>query len=166
MDPATASLVGVGIGAAASLLGSAGVPWIRDSFDRKRRAREQLLNERRSWLMSALSALLEISARQGDSRSDGAERAKFGAAVNELTLRLAEEDQPILEVLMAMFTLTQQGSAPGLSVVLSEAMAVLTLWARGDIAVDEVKAEVETRAGLEVVSGHIRVQPRTGPPAP
>lgn len=161
-------LVGVGIGAAASLLGSAGVPWIRDSIDRRRRAAEQLQSERRNWLMSALSALLEMSATLEASQISAA-RAKFGAAVNELTLRLTVQEQVILDVLAAMHTLLGRrgdGWETDHSVVLTDTMTVLTLWARGDIAVGAVTTEVERRAGLEVKPGHIRVRPRPKPQAP
>jgi hypothetical protein len=93
---------------------------------------------------------------------DGAEVAKYGTAINELTLRLSKEDQPILDVLQAMFTLTQAAPSAGKSDAVAKAMQILTLWARGDIAVESILTEVRFSARLEV-GDRIRILPKTTP---
>lgn len=107
VDAAALGLVGVGVGALVSLIGTVIVPWVRDSIDRRRDARERLDDERRQNLLLAMDALLEMrQARPGEP-----DRA---AALTR-----------------------------------SEAMEVLTLWARGDVATTAIISEVEARTGIE-----------------
>lgn len=73
-------------------------------------------------------------------------QARFGTALNELTVRRASDEQPILDVLMAIFAMIQRPQ-PGIEVMVGEAMSVLTLWARGDVETAAVINEVEQRAG-------------------
>ncbi|MCP2030339.1 hypothetical protein L1277_000403 [Okibacterium sp. HSC-33S16] len=142
-------LWGVAIGAIVSLIASVIVPWIRDSIGSRRRLRDQIASERRSWLMACLAALLEHRQERGNRQvaNSGSSQARFGAALNELTVRLTSEEQPVLDVLLAMFSMVQEPRR-GVENMIGEAMAVLTLWARGDLKTDQIISETERRAGV------------------
>jgi hypothetical protein len=147
MQEAWIGLLGVGIGSAVTLIASVIVPWIRDSLDRRRRELEQQRIELRSSLLAAQSALLEY--RQHRNGAGGAAAlAKFGAAVNDLTVRVTADEHAIIDVLYAMVAMVQE-PRPGVADKLGEAMMVLNLWFRGDIATGEVIPEVERRAKLK-----------------
>lgn len=154
MDSATTGLIGVIVGAVTSLVASVVVPWIRDELDRRRVTRSQIAAERRQWLMASLTALLEYRQAGGsravmdaDPGARGAAQARFATAHNELTVRLTPREQPILDVLMAIFAMVQHPRA-GIEDMVGEAMSVLTLWARGDVDTADVIREVERRAGV------------------
>lgn len=142
-------LWGVIIGAVVSLLASVVVPWIRDAHDRKRVARETLATERRDWLLATITALLELRQEKSGAGLNlaGSAQARFGAGINQLTVRLTPEEQPVLDVLIAMLTMVQE-PRPGLNMRVGEATVVLTLWERGDIPTSNVIPEVERRTGL------------------
>lgn len=141
-------LWGVAIGAVVSLIASVIVPWVRDSIEGQRRMREQIASERRVWLMACLAALLEHRQERGSQvANSGSSQARFGAALNELTVRLTSEEQPVLDVLLAMFSMVQEPRR-GVENMIGEAMVVLTLWARGDLKTDQVISETERRAGV------------------
>lgn len=142
-------LWGVIIGAVVSLIASVVVPWIRDAHDRKRVARETLATERRDWLLATITALLEVRQHGSGSGPNptGPALARFGAGLNHLTVRLTPDEQPIIDVLIAMLAMVQEPRS-GISARVGEAMVVLTLWERGDIPTSQVISEVERRAGL------------------
>ena len=141
-------LWGVVIGALLSLVGTVIVPWIRESAERKRAAREQMATERRDLLLATMAALLEMRQRPNGDPNRGDAQAKFGARLNELTVRLTPDEQPVLDVLMLMLTMVQERTQ-GVENMVGEAMLVLTLWARGDIATAEVIPSVERRSGVK-----------------
>lgn len=170
VDSAAIGLTGVIVGAVTSLVASVVVPWIRDELDRRRSTRDRLAAERRQWLMAALSALLDVRQASGsraiaaaDPGARGAAQARFGTALNELTVRLTSDEQPILDVLMAMFAMIQQPQ-PGIEDMVGEAMSVLTLWARGDVETATVINEVEQRAGVTFSEDRRTVSPAPPPP--
>ncbi|MBD8661520.1 hypothetical protein IFT72_15125 [Frigoribacterium sp. CFBP 8754] len=140
---------GVLIGAVLSLVASVVVPWVRDVLDRKRVAREVTETERQEWLLSTIAALLEVRQTRGGEgyNPSGAAMAKFGNALNQLTVRLAKDEQPVLDVIVAMLAMVQE-PRPGVEMLVGESMVVLTLWVRGDISTDHVIREVEARAGV------------------
>lgn len=141
-------LWGVVVGALLSLVGTVIVPWIRESAERKRAERERLATERRDLLLAAMTALLEMRQHPVGDPARGEAQAKFGARLNELTVRLTHTEQPILDVLMLMLTMVQERSRDVENMV-GEAMLVLTLWARGDIATDDVISSVERHSGVK-----------------
>ena len=148
MAEAWIGLLGVGIGSLVTLIASVVVPWIRDTLDRRRVQRELLQKELRDALLGTLAALLEYRQAHGAGKDVGAALARFGAANNQLTVRLTPEQQPISDVVMVMLAMVQQPTS-GIANMVGEAMQVLTLWARGDIATNEVIPEVERRAKIE-----------------
>ncbi|PPF24077.1 MULTISPECIES: hypothetical protein [unclassified Rathayibacter] len=169
MNSATIGLTGVIIGAVTSLVASVVVPWIRDELDRRRSTRERTAAERRQWLMAALSALVEYRQASGsraaaaaDPGAPGAAQARFSNALNELTVRLTPDEQPILDVLMAIFAMVQQPRR-GIENMVGEAMSVLTLWARGDVETSAVIREVEQRAGVTFSEDRRGVTPTASP---
>lgn len=141
-------LWGVVIGALLSLIGTVIVPWIRDSAERRRAERERLATERRDLLLAAMAALLTMRQRPVGDPLRGEAQANFGARLNELTVRLTPEEQPILDVLVLMLSMVQ-GRTRDIADMVGEAMLVLTLWARGDISTAEVIPSVERQAGVK-----------------
>lgn len=141
-------LWGVVIGALLSLVGTVIVPWIRESAERKRAERERLATERRDLLLAAMTALLEMRQRTVGDPLRGEAQAKFGARLNELTVRLTPAEQPILDVLILMLSMVQ-GRTRDVENMVGEAMLVLTLWARGDIATGDVIPSVERQSGVK-----------------
>jgi hypothetical protein len=141
-------LLGVGIGALVTLVASVIVPWIRDTLDRKRIEREQQKTELRNALLQAMAKLLAYRQAVGARSNVGEALARYGAAQNEVTVRLTAEQQPVLDVLLAMLAMVQEPRR-GVEKVVGEAMQVLTLWACGDIRTDDVIAEVERRASVK-----------------
>jgi hypothetical protein len=152
-DSAAIGLIGVIIGSVTSLLASVVVPWVRDTTDRRRVTREQIVTERREWLMATLSALLHFRQVAGNPADRGPAQARVGTALNELTVRITTEEQPVIDVLMAMLAMVQQ-PRPGIDTMVGEAMTVLTLWARGDVTTAAVIGEVERRAGVTFSDDH------------
>lgn len=148
-------LWGVIIGAAVSLVASVVVPWIRDTLDRKRVAQEAHAAERRHWLLATITALLEVrqDSVNGGRNPSGPALARFGAGMNQLTVRLTPAEQPVLDVLNAMLAMVQEPQ-PGVGNRIGESMVVLTLWERGDIVTAQVISEVERRAGLVFSEDH------------
>ncbi|WIB65944.1 hypothetical protein [Curtobacterium sp. MCBD17_040] len=140
---------GVLIGALLSLVASVVVPWVRDGLDRKRVAREVTATERREWLLNTIAALLEVRQTRGGHgyNPSGAAMAKFGNALNQLSVRLTKDEQPVLDVIVAMLAMVQE-PRPGIETLVGESMVVLTAWVRGDIPTDRVIPEVEARAGV------------------
>jgi hypothetical protein len=143
-------LWGVIIGAFVSLVASVLVPWVRDVIDRKRAARETNRAERRQWLLSTIEALLELRQAYGTMGrpAAGAALAKFGGALNQLTVRLTPAEQPVLDVIQVMLAMVQE-PRPGIEGKVGEAMAVLVQWIRGDVDTQAVIPEVERRAALK-----------------
>ncbi|WP_102192768.1 hypothetical protein [Microbacterium aurantiacum] len=152
-DAAMIGLWGVVIGALLSLVGTVIVPWIRESAERKRAERERLATERRDLLLAAMTALLEMRQRPAGDLLRGEAQAKFGARLNELTVRLTPNEQPILDVLILMLSMVQ-GRTRDVADRVGEAMLVLTLWARGDISTAEVIPSVERQAGVVFSEDH------------
>ncbi|WP_322411457.1 hypothetical protein [Microbacterium invictum] len=144
-EAAVIGLWGVILGAALSLVGTVLIPWLRDSLDRRREARESLERERRDSLLATISALLDMRQAQPGDRGDA--QARFGTNLNNLTVRLTPEEQPILDVLMLMLAMVQEPRR-NINNMVGESMAVLTLWVRGDIQTNDVISEVEMRAGV------------------
>ena len=154
MDEATQQvawigLIGVAIGSFVTLVASAIIPWIRDVIDRRRVDRERIRLELRDALLRTLAELLAYRQAKGVGGSNeiGKALARFGAANNELTVRLSKEQQPVADVILAMLAMVQAPTHDVANMV-GEAMQVLTEWIRGDLAVDQVIPEVETRAGV------------------
>ncbi|PPF32674.1 hypothetical protein [Pseudoclavibacter sp. AY1H1] len=140
---------GVLVGAGVTLIGTVLVPWLRDHLDRRRRQQDQERLERRDWLMTALAELLNMrQAKATRDGSVGAAQARYGAAFNQLTIRLTPDEQPVLDILNAMLAIVQEPTAQTPSIV-GNAMLVLTLWERGDIKTSQVLNEVESRAHLK-----------------
>jgi len=140
-------LIGVGIGSFVTLLGSVLFPWLRDNLDRRRTEGARLKLELRDALLRALAELLAYRQALG-SRSDvGVSLARFGSARNELIVRLSPAEQPVADVLLAMVTMVQEPTQ-GTSNMLGGTMEVLTLWARGDVATEDIVREVELAAGI------------------
>lgn len=155
---ATVGLIGVIVGALTSIIASVAVPWLRDGLDRRRVAKESRAAERRQWLMNTLAALYEFRQTMGDPSARGIAQAKFGDAFNQLTVRFTREEQPVLDVLLAMFVMIQS-QRPGVEAMVGEAMQALTLWERGDIATADVIPEVERRAAVKFSSDRRTVTP-------
>lgn len=153
MQQAWIGLIGVGVGALVTLIASVIVPWIRDTMDRRRIERERQQTELRNALLHALAELLAYRQALGSRTDIGAALARFGAAQNELTVRLTTEQQPISDVLWAMVAMIQEPT-PGVANMVGEAMQVLTLWARGDVATVDVIAEVERNAKVKFSNDH------------
>jgi hypothetical protein len=143
-------LWGVIIGAVVSLFASVVVPWIRDTIDRKRAARETAERERRDWLMTAITALLEIRQSRGGAghNPSGTAMTRFGEAYNQLTIRLTKREEDVLSVLQVMLAMIQE-PRHGIHTMIAEAMVVLTLWERGDVPTERIVSEVERRAGVK-----------------
>lgn len=141
-------LWGVVIGALLSLVGTVIVPWIRESVERKRAERERLATERRDLLLAAMAALLQMRQRGAGHPLRGEAQAAFGARLNELTLRLTPHEQPVIDVLVLMLSMVQ-GRTRDVGDMVGEAMLVLTIWARGDIATADVIPSVELQAGVK-----------------
>lgn len=159
MDKTAAiSLMGVIVGSVTSLLASVALPWLRASLDRRRLAREQLATERRTWLMNAITALLEYRAATTNVEARSAAQARFGTASNQLMIRLTPHEQCIIDVLFCMFGMVQ-APRPGIEAMVGESMVVLTLWARGDVATDAVIDEVESRAKVKFSDDRRTVTP-------
>lgn len=157
MHQAWIGLIGVAIGSLVTLLASVIVPWIRDSLDRRRSERVQQQIELRDALLKALAALLAYRQARGATTTDeGPALARFGAARNELTVRLTPEEKPISDVVLVMLAMIQE-SRPRVANMIGEAMEVLTLWARGDVAIADVIPEVERRAGVNFPDDRISV---------
>lgn len=148
VDEAWIGLWGVVVGALLSLVGTVLVPWWRDTIDRKRVEKETLAKERRDALLASMAALLELRQARGQYPAAGEAQARFGARVNELTVRLTPEEQPILDVLYVMLAMIQEPPRD-ITGYVGESMGVLTRWARGDIFTSEVISEVETKAGVK-----------------
>jgi len=167
MDDGTGAAViglwGVVIGALVSLVGTVVMPWIRDTRDRKRSERERLATERRDLTLGALAALLEMRQRPTGDPERGAAQARFGARLNELTVRLTEAEQPILDVLMLMLAMVQE-PRKDVPNMIGESMRALTLWARGDIATDDLIPVVERKAGVKFAEDRLSAT-RVGPPS-
>lgn len=158
MQQAWIGLVGVGIGALVTLVASVIVPWIRDTLDRKRIERERQQIELRDALLKAMAELLAYRQAMGARSNPGEALARYGAAQNELVVRLTAKEQPILDVLLAMLAMVQE-PRPGIQKMVGEAMQVLTLWARGDVRTDDVIAEVERKAGVKFSENNTVVSP-------
>lgn len=143
-------LWGVIIGAVVSIVASVVVPWVRDTIDRKRIARETAARERRDWLLAAITALLEIRQTvDGEGLNPiGPAMTRFGEAYNQLTVRLTEKDQDVLSILQVMLAMMQEPRR-GVQAMIAEAMVVLTLWERGDVPTGQIISEVERRAGVK-----------------
>ena len=157
-ETAAISLLGVIVGSVTSILASVALPWLRDSLDRRRLTREQLAIERRTWLMSAITALIEFRAAAAKLEDRASAQARFGTALNQLTVRLTPQEQPIVDVLLAMLAMVQR-PRPGVESMVAEAMVVLTLWARGDVRTDAVIFEVERRAAVKFSEDRSEVIP-------
>lgn len=147
MEEAWIGLWGVIVGALISLVGTVLIPWWRDSLDRKRIERETLDKERRDALLGAMSALMDMRQARGQYPALGEAQARFGARLNELTVRLTEKEQPVINVLFAMLAMIQEPT-PGITDMVGESMNVLTHWARGDVKTEDIIPEVERRAGV------------------
>lgn len=148
-DAAMIGLLGVGIGAVVSLVGTVVVPWVRDTLDRKREARDTADRERKEFLLSAMDALLEMRQAEVGSPARGAAQARFGAARNRLSIRLTPLEEPVSQVLLLMLAMVQRRPTPEVENMIGEAMDVLTLWARGEVKTKEIVSQVEERAGVE-----------------
>jgi len=140
------------------------VPWVRDATDRKRRERDEQRRERRDALLRCLASLLEYRQDRGTSgvtignKGGGEALAKFGAALNELTVRLVPAEQPVLDVLYAMLAIVQEPQ-PGVEERVAQAMNVLTRWARGDLPTDAIIGEVERTAKVTFSADRKSVTP-------
>ncbi|MEJ3404340.1 hypothetical protein WDJ51_06325 [Rathayibacter sp. YIM 133350] len=105
-----------------------------------------------------MAELLAYRQAMGARSNPGEALARFGAAQNELVVRLTAKEQPILDVLLAMLAMVQEPRR-GVEKMVGEAMQVLTLWARGDVRTDDVIAEVERRAGVKLSDNNTVVSP-------
>jgi len=141
-------LIGVGIGSLVTLVASVLVPWHRDVLDRRRIERERLKIELRDALLHALAELLAYRQALGARSDIGAALARFGAARNELIVRLSPAEQPVADVLLAMVAMVQEPSSDVANMV-GESMEILTLWARGDVATEDVIGRVELAARVK-----------------
>jgi len=148
VEEAWIGLLGVIVGALISLVGTVLVPWWRDIIDRKRVEKETLAKERRDALLGAMAALLELRQARNQYPAAGEAQARFGARINELTVRLTPEEQPILDVLYVLLAMIQEPPR-NITGYVGESMGVLTRWARGDIFTSEVISEVESKAGVK-----------------
>jgi len=119
--------------------------------------------------MAALSALLEYRQASGsrafaaaDPSARGAAQARFGTALNELTVRLTVDEQPVIDVLIAILAMVQEPRR-GIENMVGEAMSILTLWARGDVETAAVIQEVKRRAGVVFSEDRRTVSPAVPP---
>jgi len=148
LGQAWVGLIGVGIGSLVTLVASVLVPWLRDVLDRRRIEHARLKSELREALLNALAELLSYRQALGARADVGIALARFGAARNELIVRLSPAEQPIADVLLAMVAMVQE-PVTGTSNMVGESMEVLTLWARGDVATENVIVQVERAAGIQ-----------------
>jgi len=158
MEQAWIGLLGVAIGSLVTLVASVIVPWIRDSIDRRRNERERQQTELRDALLRAMAELLAYRQAAGSMKDVGPALARFGAAQNDLMVRLTPDQKPITDVLLAMLAMVQQ-PRPGVASMVGEAMQILTLWARGDVATADVIPEVERKAKVKFSPDHTIVTP-------
>ncbi len=64
-------------------------------------------------------------------------------------VRLTADEEPVSQVLMLMFAMVQGNPSLAVENMLGQAMEVLTLWARGDVATTAIISEVEARTGIQ-----------------
>lgn len=96
-----------------------------------------------------MDALLEMRQARPGEPDRAAALTRFAAARNRLMVRLTADEEPVSQVLMLMFAMVQGNPSLAVENMLGQAMEVLTLWARGDVATTAIISEVEARTGIQ-----------------
>lgn len=129
MDSATAGLLGAAIGGAASLLGSAVAPWLRDIADRKHQAKRSQATLTRD----ALTLLLAAATQQTQTLEQyRASTEREATVVMEIRLLDRKYSKEVSETLMYAMTLLRMDPKrlTGVTSILTD---VLPAWHAGRI---------------------------------
>jgi hypothetical protein len=129
MDSATAGLLGAAIGGAASLLGSAVAPWLRDIADRK----HQEKRSRATLARDALALLLAAATQQTQTLEQlRASSEREATVIMEIRLLERRYSKEVSEALMYAMTLLRMDPRrlTGVTSILTD---VLPAWHAGKI---------------------------------
>lgn len=154
MDPTTAALLGATIGAGASLLAGTVGPWVKDSMERRARARYEQRKEIHQAVVDALTAYVAVQR----SRFTGPRDASFlqlhaqaAIASSRLTILISDQtDHDELEKVLAftLKTISDDKKLQAIEAALRACNVVLEKWYRGEVSGGKIGDEYSRVLGL------------------
>jgi len=147
MDSGLAAIIGASIGSAVTLLASVVTPWIRESHDRRREAKERRQEALFNGIRDVLVATGTLMFRSGSATIEHS--IELHEALVALDLHLGANEYAISDLAVQTATLVRSSSAEAPAAI-AAIQFILPRWRSGQMKIGEVRATFAKLTGISV----------------